>query len=329
MNSHWTSLGLATSSKARGSVRAGQCVWPADVRRGQGDGREARAGLSELLPHGLISSSHPMTHTDKAAAGVAPMRTHREEAGGPESRTQMREGRLVRGPRQRQEESRDQGAWSRQAALLDPTCLPGWDSQVRTRHLLGMRRARGPPGHPSLPQEGPRRPGTGGAQSRWAGSWDRVQGGLPTHAVLQPRPGGRQSLEGSPGAHDGSGNVRSQPIEDQGRPPRSLGVIPRFSTAALQDRPLCLPSWAGGNPQVPPPPSGRGSGGLTVDVGQQPPGRLATSPPRPSRPPEEPAAGRSPATPYPERRGPRFCSQSCQRPLQGRAIFSHAKNSLC
>ena len=190
-----------------------------------GTGRTLCPALSELLPHGLISSSHPVTHTDKATAGVAPMRTHREEAGGPESRTQTRVGRLVCGPRQRQE-SRDQGAWSRQAALLDPTCLPGWDSQVRTRHLLGMRRAWGPPSHPSLPREGLRRPGTGGAQSRWAGSWDRVQGGLPTHAALQPQPGGRQSLEGSPGAHDGSGMCGLSQSRTRDAPPQGPGCDP-------------------------------------------------------------------------------------------------------
>lgn len=229
-NSHWTSLGPATSSKLRGSVRTGQCAWPTPRGCPQGPrGRQGGTGwtlgpaLSELLPHGLISSSHPVTHTDEAAAGVAP--TGDTQRGSVRTRVTHPDMRREAGMwptaegRQRQEESRDQGAWSRQAALLAPTYPPGWDFRVRTRRLPGMRGARGPPSPPSLPQEGLRRLGTGGAQSRQAGSRDRVQDSLPAHAVFRPQPRGRQESRGLPGCPRWLRDARSSADRGPGMPP--------------------------------------------------------------------------------------------------------------
>ena len=289
--------------------------------------------LSELLPHGLISSSHPVSHTDEAAVGVAP--TGHTQRGSVRTRVTHADMRREAGAwptvegRQCQEESRDQGAWSRQAALLAPTYLPGWDFWVRTRRLPGMRGARGPPGPPSFPQEGPRRLGTGGAQSRQAGSRDRVQDGLPAHAVFRPQPGGRQSLEGSLGAHDGSGMRGPQPIEGQGCPPQGPGCDPMVphSHPSGQASPRA-PAGQGVTPKYPHCRLEEEAGGSqwtwvsSHRAGW--PHLLHVLP----APPEEPAEGRRLATRNPER-GPRFRSQSHQRPLRGRAIFSRAKNSLC
>ena len=243
-NSHWTSLGPATSSELRGSVRTGQCAWPTPRGCPQGPrGWQGGTGwtlgpaLSELLPHGLISSSHPVTHTDEAAAGVAP--TGDTQRGSVRTRVTHPDMRREAGiwptaeGRQRQEESRDQGAWSRQAALLAPTYPPGWDFRVRTRRLPGMRGARGPPSPPSLPQEGLRRLGTGGAQSRQAGSRDRVQDSLPAHAVVRPQPGGRQESRGLPGCPRWLRDARSSADRGPGTPPSGARRPPAPRRQAL------------------------------------------------------------------------------------------------
>ena len=205
--------------------------------------------LSEPLPHRLTSSSHPMTRTDEAAATEATptgdtqegrVRTrpmHTQTCGGRGgSSWPAAEGWSARGS----PETKVLGPGRQLFRPLPvrPAGTPGsghnacWGrGELGAPQVLlaSRRRVQDAPG-PVVPRAGGWAPGTE----------------CKTASLLTQRSGhgfgGRRSLKGSPGAYDGSGMHGPQQIEGQGRPPatRGLGVTPRFPTAALRDRPLCV-----------------------------------------------------------------------------------------